>query len=687
MSVVWSAAELDLAIVQLARVSGLPVWSDAAARVAAPAAESEERAVIGIAHRAGLDVEPLAGNRDEIANLLRVASPVVCRVDRPKGPSFLAIASAGGRTARLVTPGGPRKMPLDEVIAWILPPPPPEHAAECARIADMHGGMASKRRRIREALVAARTGACSVDGIYRLRLPVDVGLGVQLRRAGAIRRLAAFGVSYAAYYLLWILSFALLAQWIAVPDGASGWFVAWLLALASASALKLLSFRTVSELTIDVGGVLRERALAGMLRRSPRETQRVGIGSSLGQVLDLGSAETDGLRGLFNIALGGLELLLIGLGLLTLGSGLHAALLAGWVALVLVLARGYATARRRWNDRRLALSHDLIEDIVGHASCLVQRDITARLDADDRRLGAYLDAARDLDRRATLIANFAPRAWMLVAVLGLLPFLVHGGEMTALAVTLGGAVLAYRAFMPFAEGIAITVDASIVWRALAPILRVPSSAIDHARRGGHAEGSIMGAGLVARAGDRVVLDRVDVEVSARDRVWLHGASGTGKSTLARILAGLESPDAGAVLSGIDDPTSCGLDEWRRRVAYTPQFSSNHVFQGSLAFNLLLGRSWPPSPADLDDAHHVCAALGLAPLIARMPAGIHTVVGEIGWQLSHGERARVFLARSLLQRANAVVLDESLAALDPDTLRRTVALLERRNEAVVVIAHP
>ena len=71
----------------------------------------------------------------------------------------------------------------------------------------------------------------------------------------------------------------------------------------------------------------------------------------------------------------------------------------------------------------------------------------------------------------------------------------------------------------------------------------------------------------------------------------------------------------------------------------------------------------------------------------MPAGLQQVVGETGWQLSHGERGRLFLARALLQGAELFLLDESFAALDPATLRRALEATFARAGTLVVIAHP
>jgi ATP-binding cassette subfamily B protein len=119
----------------------------------------------------------------------------------------------------------------------------------------------------------------------------------------------------------------------------------------------------------------------------------------------------------------------------------------------------------------------------------------------------------------------------------------------------------------------------------------------------------------------------------------------------------------------------------------PQFHENHILTGSLAYNLLMGSRWPAAPEDLARAEALCRALDLGPLLDRMPSGLRTIVGETGWQLSHGEKSRIYIARALLQSAEVVILDESFAALDPESLERcTRCVLERAN-AVVVIAHP
>ena len=101
----------------------------------------------------------------------------------------------------------------------------------------------------------------------------------------------------------------------------------------------------------------------------------------------------------------------------------------------------------------------------------------------------------------------------------------------------------------------------------------------------------------------------------------------------------------------------------------------------------MGRQWPPRPKDIADARDVCGELGLGALLAKMPAGLHQLVGETGWQLSHGERSRLFVARALLQRPDLVIFDESFAALDPVTLSDCLRCVLQRAPAMLMIAHP
>jgi ATP-binding cassette, subfamily B, bacterial len=122
------------------------------------------------------------------------------------------------------------------------------------------------------------------------------------------------------------------------------------------------------------------------------------------------------------------------------------------------------------------------------------------------------------------------------------------------------------------------------------------------------------------------------------------------------------------------------------VCYVPQAGSNHVVTETFAFNLLLGREWPPSPRDLEDALSVARALGLDALLERMPAGMMQMVGEGGWALSQGEKARLFIARGILHGARLLIADEVLSPLDATNAMKTLDALERHDGGLMLIAH-
>jgi ABC-type bacteriocin/lantibiotic exporter with double-glycine peptidase domain len=184
-----------------------------------------------------------------------------------------------------------------------------------------------------------------------------------------------------------------------------------------------------------------------------------------------------------------------------------------------------------------------------------------------------------------------------------------------------------------------------------------------------------------------VLQCCNLCIHIGDRLLLEGPSGGGKSTLASVLSGLRVPESGLLLLRGLDRQTLGTEGWRRRVVAAPQFHENHVLTETFTFNLLMGRRWPPHPEDVEAAETICRELGLDDRLGRMPAGLLQLVGETGWQLSHGERSRLYMARALLQEADLVILDESFAALDPETLQRCLRCVLKRAATVLVIAHP
>jgi ATP-binding cassette subfamily B protein len=301
-----------------------------------------------------------------------------------------------------------------------------------------------------------------------------------------------------------------------------------------------------------------------------------------------------------------------------------------------------------------------------------------------------------MDRAAVALVAVVPRGWMLVGLCGLAPAFVaaQAGDAAALAVGLGGLLLGFKAFHRLTAGVWSLAGAAIAWQQTSPVFAaagtLPIASTPAAPTAPSGPASVVLEATDLRfthpGRQQPVLRGCTLSLTAGDRVILQGPSGGGKSTLASILAGLRSPQAGLLLADGLDYQTLGLDGWRRRIVLVPQFHENHLALGSLAFNLLMGTEWPAGEEEFSRAEGVLRELGLGPTLDRMPSGLLQTVGETGWQLSHGERSRIYLARALLQGAEVVLLDESLSSLDSENLMRCFRVAAKRSPALVVVTH-
>lgn len=302
-----------------------------------------------------------------------------------------------------------------------------------------------------------------------------------------------------------------------------------------------------------------------------------------------------------------------------------------------------------------------------------------------------------MDQAIAPIVAAAPGGWIWLALCALAPVFAAGSASDVhLAISLGCILFAHRAFSGISSGLSSLARAALAWRRVSVIFE--AGAVSAAPGPWLGVNGLQNAECLTpernptalidasqlrfsySAQGPAVLRGVDLQIKPGERLPLQGASGGGKSTLAAMLVGLRQPTSGLLLLGGLDRHTLG-EAWHQGATEAPQFLQNHVLTGSLGLNLLMGRNWPASSADLAEAQALCEELGLGELLARMPAGLMQRVGETGWQLSHGERSRIFLARALLQKAPLTVLDESFAALDPETLRSCLAAAWRHSQAL------
>jgi ATP-binding cassette, subfamily B, bacterial len=639
-----------------------------------------------------LEAEPFQVTYDNAAAL---PAPSLVATDAGQ---FLAIVEVrGGRVSVIGSEGQHQRVSALTLAEALRAPLDASIRDEVGAMLAAAGVPSSRRDRAGKTIAAQRLNGQRVADGWHFRPDPGLPFGEQAVRMGLRRQLAWLLAAHAAQYALWLTSWWLIGSRGLEGRLEWGWISGWMLVLATIVPLQVWATWLQGHLGLSAAAWLKQRLLAGSLRSDPEDIRHEGVGHLLGRVIEAEAIEALALGGGVQALLAVIDLIFAAL-VLSFGVAgpWHAAIMALVAAIGGTVGVRYHRRRVAWAEARLNLTHDSVEHMAGHRTRMVQDDPATRHESEDLDLASYLNLSATMDRLVPVLMVAVPRTWVTLALAATVPAFLAGANGGRLAITTGGILIAYLAWRHLTEAVVQISGALIAWTQVRPLVaaavnveRIPAAvvgAVEQSEAGGRlvvardlvfrypsrGEPAVRGATLEARTGDRLLLD---------------GPSGGGKSTFASLLAGLRIPDAGLLLVRGLDRRTLGHAEWRRRVIAVPQFHENYVVSDTLLFNLLMGRAWPPGETDVADATMVCRELGLAPLVERMPGGLLQMVGEGGWQLSHGEKGRLFVARALLQRGDLMIFDESFAALDPDNLRTGMECVLERAPTLLVVAHP
>ena len=340
-------------------------------------------------------------------------------------------------------------------------------------------------------------------------------------------------------------------------------------------------------------------------------------------------------------------------------------------------------------DRSAGIGTFLIESLQGLRVSVAHNAQARDADRFRARNAAFVDALMSM-RRLTYFAGGLPG--LLLAAGSAAVFLVGGERVISGAMTMGTLVafVAYQmrlvapvqALMGLFTSLA---SARVSLRRVHEILDVRPEVVEapDAEPLDGARGEIA-LEQVSFAFERglPVLDGVTLRIARGERVAIVGRSGEGKSTIGDLLIRQLDPDAGRITLDGRDLRHLRLADLRRHVVVVDQ--NPFLFNASIAENIRYGR---PRATDVAVAAAASRA-GLGPLLARLPAGVASFVGEGGRALSAGERQRVAIARALLADPAVLVLDEATGSLDAATERDVVQGYEElmRGRTTIVITH-
>ncbi|MEM7176817.1 MAG: ATP-binding cassette domain-containing protein [Pseudomonadota bacterium] len=286
------------------------------------------------------------------------------------------------------------------------------------------------------------------------------------------------------------------------------------------------------------------------------------------------------------------------------------------------------------------------------------------------RIGTHFSAFSDAYQTITLMMLFAVAALLQGADL-------PAGHFIGFLVAFG----AFQgAFTGFCDGLMALFTAAPMAERARPIFEATAETSLGRADPGRLSGAIELSGVTfAYPGTRTLLDGVDLVIRPGEHVAIVGASGSGKSTILRLLLGFEAPDQGAITYDGRDLTRLDLGRVRSQIGVVMQTS--RLFAGSVFENIR-----GASDAGLEACMEAAAQAGLGPDLAQLPMGLHTPITEGAGTLSGGQKQRILIARALVSTPAIQFFDEATSALDNATQAVVMATLDASPATRVTIAH-
>ena len=471
---------------------------------------------------------------------------------------------------------------------------------------------------------------------------------------------------------------------------ACGFFLLYIFRLGFFTLAQLVNFRTIQKLVLRMRLSILEQM--NLLSADYHETTAVGerlyrLEQDVDQVAEVGSNLVP-----FVLQTAFKAIFVMGT-MLTLDSRL--------TLMVLPLMPLFFVFRKKF-ERPLRQASDAVQERAAKENSFLQEHLSSviqvqLLHQERNQTEAFMERASErmkaLNHRELVEVLFSA-CYMGIIALGTIAILGYGGYQVFIgALTIGGVVAFYSyvgaLFDPLGAAVHIYSQLNRLRTNIRRIREVTERAPGVPEMPGAVSFPSPLRGYVEMEGvsfsyceDAPVLDGIDLKLQPGEKVALVGMSGSGKSTIAKLIARLYDVHRGTVYIDGMDVRELRLESLRTKVSYLLQDAV--LFDRTLKENLLLGNPL----ARPQELHRALEIADMEGLLQRLPKGWDTPVGPRGNALSGGERQRVALARAVLQNPSILLLDESTSALDAPSERRIFMNLAQHfpKQTIVFVSH-
>jgi ATP-binding cassette, subfamily B, bacterial len=360
------------------------------------------------------------------------------------------------------------------------------------------------------------------------------------------------------------------------------------------------------------------------------------------------------------------------------------------------LTRRVGTERKKITTKRQETMADistLVEESLSVSGILLGKTMGRSRELADR-FSAESAQLADLEVKQRMAGRWVMAS--IQATFAIMPALVYwfagqsfatGGSVISIGTLVAFTTLQTRLFFPIGQLLSIGIDIQTSLAMFDRVFEYLDLEVDIEERPGATtltapRGDVSFEDVWFRYGDTWTLEGVTIDVPAGTRLGVVGETGSGKTTLGYLVARLYDVGRGAVKIDGSDVRDTTFESLAATVGVVSQ--ETYLFHASIRDNLRFAR---PDAGD-EEIEQAARAAQIHDLIASLPDGYDTEVGERGYRFSGGEKQRIAIARTMLRNPPVLVLDEATSALDTETERQVQLALDRLSEGrtTIAIAH-